>query len=681
MRMSHRKWLVLLVLLVAGLGAVGRWLWFSEIAGTTLLQVPQLDAADYRERALAVLAGQGWPGQPFWQGPLYPLLLAGVYGIFGAVGAAPQVLQLLLTALLPLLTFLLARRLAGTGAGLAAAALCALYGPPVFYAAFLLPAVPLTVLVLLFAGLCTRLVGGEDRRLALAAGLVAGAAALMRGNALLLLAAPPLLLLFGRRPPRVILRASAWLLLGAALCILPATVRNLVVGRDLVLISSNAGLNLWLGQQSEYGGIFGPVHMRPDQEHDPTGGRQLEMELGRQLKPSEVSRIYTGRALRRLVAEPLPMLVHHARKAYRFWNGYELPQIASYDHHRERSTGLRLLPVPFLLLASLGLVGAARARTLEERAVALVVGLYFLSLLPFFPTARYRQPVAPLLAVLAALAVRDAWRCWRARDRRGLSLVVAPAAALTLALLPAWGALDRAEVEWRALINEAAREARLGRADAVRRLVQRADAVLPAAPATFHAAGLLWEELGEDADAARAFARCADLAPAEALPLYRLGRALHRLGRLDEALAAFRRARELDPAWDKPCFGEAMVLRERGDLARAVEAMEEAVRLNPGAVHQRSNLASLLAEAGRLDEARRLLADTVASFPGYAKGWINLALVELNLGDRPAAAEALARSARVRALTDEERDAIERLKASLATGRQAGPPTRPPAGN
>jgi tetratricopeptide (TPR) repeat protein len=311
-----------------------------------------------------------------------------------------------------------------------------------------------------------------------------------------------------------------------------------------------------------------------------------------------------------------------------------------------------------------------RSRTREERLVALIVGLYFLSLLPFFPTARYRQPVAPLLAVLAVLVLRDATARWRAGDRRGLARILVPALALLVLLWPTWARLDPARVEWRSLMNEASRETRLGHAEQTQQLLQRADATLPGQATTFYYAGLLFEQLGEDSNARRAFARAADLAPEEALPLYRLGRVLDRLDRRAEALAAFRRSEQLDPAWDKPHFGEAMVLRDEGDLAGAIAAMTEAARLNPGAVHQRSNLASLYAEAGQLEDARRILSETLAAFPHYAKGWINLALVEQKRGDAAAAESALARAAQVRPLTEEERQTIRQLQAILAADRR-----------
>ena len=37
------------------------------------------------------------------------------------------------------------------------------------------------------------------------------------------------------------------------------------------------------------------------------------------------------------------MPLHYARKAYRFWNGYELPQIVSYDYYQREFKSLWVL--------------------------------------------------------------------------------------------------------------------------------------------------------------------------------------------------------------------------------------------------------------------------------------------------------------------------------------------------
>ncbi len=47
-------------------------------------------------------------------------------------------------------------------------------------------------------------------------------------------------------------RRAGWVLLGAILAIAPVTARNWIQGRELVLISSNGGINLYLGNNPRH---------------------------------------------------------------------------------------------------------------------------------------------------------------------------------------------------------------------------------------------------------------------------------------------------------------------------------------------------------------------------------------------------------------------------------------------
>ena len=75
--------------------------------------------------------------------------------------------------------------------------------------------------------------------------------------------------------------------------------------------------------------VFAPVADEPQAEFAPSMETTLERELGRDLKGSEVSRILTLRAWAAFRDNLDAMPLHYLRKAYRFWNGYELPQIVN----------------------------------------------------------------------------------------------------------------------------------------------------------------------------------------------------------------------------------------------------------------------------------------------------------------------------------------------------------------
>ncbi|MFH2053480.1 MAG: tetratricopeptide repeat protein [bacterium] len=664
--MSPRTERILLGLLLA-VAAVQRLAYFLAVRTTDLVNVPLLDCRTYHEWALRLVGGDwGWY-ETYWMGPLYPHLLAGLYAVAGVRILVPVGLQLALTVVNVLLVHRLARALAPPEGGrfsalvpLASAAVYAFYGPPVFYAGLLLMATLLTTLVLLLALQAVRAVERPTCRRWFVLGALVGVAALGRGNVLLLLVLLPVLLWRIAPLDTVRWKPAASLLLGAALVIAPVTLRNVLVAHDLVLLTSNGGLNLLIGQQTEHRGIFAQVSPEAEAEFDPSRELALEAELGRELKGSEISAILAARAWDRFREDLAAMPLHYLRKAYRFWNGYELPQIESFDFWRNRITALKLMPVPFVLIAALGLPGLFAAPRRMRWILGVIIAGYFLSLLPFFPTARYRLPIVPLL-VIAGVALA-AGLLDRRLDRR----IWGPACLAALVLLwPGWARFSDAEVAWQVHLHEASRAARRGdlrKTLTEGRLAEQARPGLADTP--FHLA-LRLEEMGAHEEALASLDLAAARAPRNRLIPYRRGRVLEEAGDVEGAVGAYTRAAVLDPEWFHPWLRAGLLLRRSGHQDDALTALEIAHGLAPGERRVRVNLASLLAERGDLDRARAILEALIRDDPHYVNGWFNLALVEANSGQKDAARIHLERAAGLRNLTDSEREQIRQLDRAL----------------
>jgi len=294
---------------------------------------------------------------------------------------------------------------------------------------------------------------------------------------------------------------------------------------------------------------------------------------------------------------------------------------------------------------------------LRARWLLLVlVGGYFLSLLPFFPTSRYRQPIAPLLAVPTAVWLVTMWRL-PGRRRIGL-----PAGVLLLAALwPTWASLDRAEVLWQVHLHEASRASKLGKLDKTLSKWHLAETVRPGLADTPYHMSLYLEDLGERRRAIKALSLAASRAPRNRLIPYRIGRNHEEMGDARAAVAAYERAAALDPAWSYPWFRGGLVLIGEDRKEEALRAMLKAYELAPGNRRIRSNLASLYAETGNLAKAHRLLTGLTRDYPLYVNGWFNRALVEYQAGRRDDARVSLAAARRLRGLTEQELDQITQL--------------------
>ncbi|MCP4573420.1 MAG: tetratricopeptide repeat protein [bacterium] len=667
---THR--LVLGVILLASAGL--RLAFFLAFREADLSKVPLLDAETYHEWAVNLVSGNpGW-NETYWMGPLYPHWLALVYYVFGISMHAAQALQLMLTLLNVWLVYVFARRLLETSGlrevasagSLLATALYAGYAAPVFYAGFLLMATVSTTTFLLAAWQAVRATEKPTTRNWVVLGLLTGLAGLARGNVLLLLFTLPVLL--WRRPETRgrRLRLAALFAAGVLALVAPVTVRNMIVARDFVLLTSNAGINLLIGQQASGMGIFKPVIGDPEAEHDPSMEMSLEWEQGRDVKGSEVSRTLARRAWETFRDDFEHMPAHYARKVWRFWSGYELPQIAAYDHWHQRFWSLRVMPVPYLLFTAVGLAGFLVMPVRARWIVGVMVGTYFLSLLPFFPTSRYRQPIAPLMAVstavwlLAVVGSRARWPRPLARPR--LLRLLGVTALLVLVLLPRWTSLDPGEVLWQVKMHEASRAGRLGKLRETLAHGREAEAARPGIAETPFRLALYMEDAGALPEAEISLRRAVARSPRNRLLVYKLGRNLEKQERYDEALAAFAAARKMAPEWAYPWLRTGLLLQRLGGPVEALPYMEEAHRLSPGNQRIRVNLGALLAENGRLDDARRVLTELVRDYPVYVHGWFNLALVELQAGDREAARRAVETVAAMRHLTRQEKARVARLR-------------------
>jgi len=652
--------------------AVVRVVFFFQLAGTDLVTVPMLDSQDYHDWAVELVSGNpGW-GQTYWMGPLYPHLLALVYLIFGTGGMAISALQLMLSVVNILLVFLLTKDLLPEKQSLwipvLAAGIYALYGAPVFYGGLILMATLITFLYLLVTRQAIKAWRLNTTTSWLTLGLLTGLAGLARGNVLLLLATVPFLIYKSNITPTTRFRKSLVFIMAGLLMLAPVTIRNLIVADDFVLLTSNGGVNLLIGQKVQNKGLFGPIMEENQSQYDASMEKPLEQEFGRDLKGSEVSRILTDRAVREFRDNLGAMPLHYLRKVYLFFSGYELPQIFSYDYWRVELPALRVLILPFTLLVALGLLGLRFLPDKNRLVLLLVMGTYFLSLLPFFPTSRYRMPLAPLLAVSAAFFLAGLWKLTWSRRQPWLVASL----LLIIALLPRWASLEKAEVDWQVHLHEASRASKRHDLKSTLAQARRAEEVRPGLADTPYHTALYLGELQAWPQAMAALRLAASRAPDSRLIPYRMGVFQDKQGQLDKALDSFQIAADLDPQWPLPWLKSGTTLRKAGRMREAITALETAYHLSPGNHQVRSNLASAYATEGKLKEANNLLEKLVVDYPNYINGWFNLALVELQLGQTENALAALDNATRLRYLTPAQRRQIDDLL-QIAKQKQAPP--------
>jgi 4-amino-4-deoxy-L-arabinose transferase-like glycosyltransferase len=415
-----------------------RLLYLQDIAEVPFVVHPIVDARAYHEWALRIAAGDWWGDAAFYQAPAYPYFLALVYSLVGPDLWAAHVVQMIMGSISCVLVFASARILFGTGAGVAAGLLMALYAPGIFFDGLIgkqsLAMLLMTSLLLLLVSFQRAPRAG----LLVAGGAVLGLLALTRENALLLVGAVPVWLWLRfrteGRPRRV-----AWLaafLAGALLVLVPVGLRNQAVGDTFALTTSQLGTNFYYGNHEGATGSYVPLlpgRSTPDYEsRDAT--RLAEAALGRELSPGEVSDYWLGRGLAFVREHPGQWLALNLRKLLMVWNEFEIADVEDVYVYAEFSSLLRglLSFVHFGLLVPLAAAGAVLSW--GERRNAWL--LYWLALVLtgavaiFLVLARFRYPLVPLLAPLAGVGIArtvDLLREGRARELAmpGLAFVIA----------------------------------------------------------------------------------------------------------------------------------------------------------------------------------------------------------------------------------------------------------------
>jgi 4-amino-4-deoxy-L-arabinose transferase-like glycosyltransferase len=403
-----------------------------------------VDEGIYHQWALALARGEAFPDGAIEFSPFPAWVFAAALRLFGE---SPDTLRFLNAALGTMAcagAALLAHRLAGRRAAIVAALLTGLSGPLVLHSAVALKTSLVVVLFAAFALLALRLRARAGLMASAGLGLVAGGLMLSQGHALLL---APLGLLFawraapGRRVPRALVFALAF-----AACLLPVARHNYAAGVGSAL-PTQGGFNLYLASRAEAPTPFlepVPFATQGPREQSVHFLVEAERRTGRRLNAAEASRYWSGQALVEMARAPGLALLRLARKAGASVHHDDVGDHFHLEVMKPYAATLRGVPVGFAPLFALAVVGLwAMPRRRDARTLALVAGVWLLSLAVLLPGARYRAPVLVVLAPLAAAGLSYGFRSARLRQLRLMGPALALGlAALALTRLPTAGSGD-----------------------------------------------------------------------------------------------------------------------------------------------------------------------------------------------------------------------------------------------
>jgi Flp pilus assembly protein TadD len=334
--------------------------------------------------------------------------------------------------------------------------------------------------------------------------------------------------------------------------------------------------------------------------------------MGRKLSAGEVSSYWTGRALDYIKSQPAAWMGLMVRKLALAVNSSELPDTESPSVYAEHSWLLRVLgPFRFSALFALSVFGAVlTARSWRRLCLFYVFG-------------RYRFPMVPMLALLAAGGIGEGARRWRAHGRTSLWPA---AAAATVALMLAYLPLDDSRgAKATHYLNIAIALARNPATtdDAMAYYKRALDEAPPFPPAQF-GIGVLLSRQGRAQEAIGYYKTAVEAWPNYAEARYDLGLALGEVGRWEEAAAEQRAALAIRPddVDTRLAYGKALTALQRP--AEAVEQYRAALRMRPRDVTALVGSGVALTQLGQAEEAMRQYATALEIDPASASAHNNL---------------------------------------------------------
>jgi 4-amino-4-deoxy-L-arabinose transferase-like glycosyltransferase len=384
-------WLALII-------AAGVALRAAAIAG--FQHSPESDELAYRSMALSLVKGDGivdGMGNRAMYNVGYPLfVLAPVFFFLGENLLAARLVNLVLGAAAVALTYMVAKE-AGAGrlGRLLAAAIWALYLPASVYGVYLFKENLMTPLMLGVVWCALRLIKERSYRAALACGALLGLLALTGNAALCLLGPVAVALLCTPAPVRQRSALFASMLAAAIVVAAPWMVRNLrAIGAPV--LNTNGGFNLYLGNNPAATGFFMSIGDTP---------RGPTWQALRKTGEVQASETLKAEAIAWIREHPGEFLSLALRKAAYFWTP---PFHEGKGQASTAETAVRIMwAIQFLALiaAALGSLFFASLRNRTLAVLWLAIACYTAVHMLFYVIFRYREPIMPLLGVIAALAI------------------------------------------------------------------------------------------------------------------------------------------------------------------------------------------------------------------------------------------------------------------------------------
>jgi tetratricopeptide (TPR) repeat protein len=617
-----------------------RLLYLVEIDSIPLFYNLAGDGRTYDEWAQKI-AGGDWLGQGvFYQAPLYPYFLGFLQVILGHNLWLIRLIQVALGAISCALIFKTGRSLFSRQAGIAAGLILACYGPGIFFDGLIEKSILDFFLLSLLLWLLSEAEKGRQWKQWLAIGAVLGLFGLSRENALILVLVLPVWigLYFSETPVLSRLQWVGLFFAGLLSVLVPVGLRNLTVGGEFKLTTSQFGPNFFIGNNAAADGTYVSVRnvIGEPQLEGRDAQRLAEKALDRSLTPGEVSDYWLQQSWDYIRSQPVRWMELLGKKWLLVWNAHEIEDSDDFYIYQQWSWLLSFLGGinHFGILAPLAALGWWLTRHQWRRLWLLYAMILALasSVAIFYVFGRYRFPLVPLLALFAGAGLAGSGSLYKRRDWRSLLAALSVLAFVAVvANWPIYGIRGPSPGGYNNLSNAYYKE---GRIDEATKTALKAIELQPDYGVARYNLGNLYAAQRRFDLAQSNFQEALRLYPNYAEAYTNFGQLIAERGDIETGIRYFRKAIELNPSVSRAHLNLGVALAKQGRIEEAVGPLREAARLAPYSAEARNYLGSLYAAQGRYDDAAVFFRDALRIQPDYAQAHQSLAQLLLLQGKK-----------------------------------------------
>src|SRR5262245_39211407 len=608
-----------------------RSLYLIEIDSIPLFYHLAGDARTYDEWGQRIAAGD-WLGQGvFYQAPLYPYFLGFLQMILGHNLWLIRLIQIILGAISCALIFATGRKLFSRQAGIASGLILSFYAPGIFFDGLIEKSILDFFLLSLFLWLLSQAEEGRHWKQWLAIGAVLGLLGLSRENALVLAAVVPIWigLHFSQSLWKKRLQWIGLFVAGLFFVLLPVGLRNLSVGGEFKLTTSQLDANFFIGNNPLADGTYvavGKVIGEPQLEGK-DAKRLAERALNRSLTAGEVSDYWLQQSWDYIRSQTGRWLALLGKKWLLVWNAREIEDSDDFYIYQQWSWLLSFLGWinHFGVLVPLAVMGIFLTVKRWRQLWLLYAMMLSLatSVTVFYVFGRYRFPLVPFLALFAGAGIAAAVTLYQKKSFRPLILAVV--IALSTGIIVNWpllGGRGPGPSGFNNLANAYSKEGKIDRAVETAKL---AIAIEPNHGVAQFNLGNLYAAVGRFDLARPRFEQTLSIYPNYAEAHSNLGQLLPQQGDLEGGIREFRKAIELNPFLGGPYLNLGIALARQGRIEEAVRALQDATRVAPESAQAHYSLGNLYASQGRYDEAVKAFNDALRAKGDFAAAHQSLA--------------------------------------------------------